>query len=79
MIREEQGCNPMSWCLPGQCESANMAQACRRSGRRSMGRALYMNAVTVNGASHNVLLLTTDNDSVYALDADTEPSFGWSA
>jgi hypothetical protein len=32
---------------------------------------LYMNALTVNGASHNVLFVATDNDSVYALDADT--------
>jgi outer membrane protein assembly factor BamB len=32
---------------------------------------LYMNALTVNGVPHNVLFVTTDNDSVYALDADT--------
>jgi len=32
---------------------------------------LYVNALTVNGAPHNVLYVATDNDSVYALDADT--------
>jgi len=32
---------------------------------------LYMNALTVNGAPHNVVFVATDNDSVYALDADT--------
>ncbi len=32
---------------------------------------LYMNALAVNGATHNVLFVATDNDSVYAIDADT--------
>ena len=32
---------------------------------------LFMNALTVNGAPHNVVFVATDNDSVYALDADT--------
>lgn len=32
---------------------------------------LYMNALTVNGAPHNVVFIATANDSVYALDADT--------
>jgi outer membrane protein assembly factor BamB len=32
---------------------------------------LYMNGLQVNGAPHNVLFVATDNDSVYALDADT--------
>jgi hypothetical protein len=31
---------------------------------------LYVNALTVNGAAHNVVFQTTANDSVYALDAD---------
>ena len=32
---------------------------------------LYMNALTVNGAPHNVVFETTSNDSVYAIDADS--------
>jgi hypothetical protein len=32
---------------------------------------LYMNGVSINGTAHNVLYVATDNDSVYALDADT--------
>jgi outer membrane protein assembly factor BamB len=32
---------------------------------------LYVNALTVNGAAHNVVFIATANDSVYALDADT--------
>jgi hypothetical protein len=31
---------------------------------------LYMSGIPVNGASHNVLYVTTENDSVYAFDAD---------
>jgi outer membrane protein assembly factor BamB len=32
---------------------------------------LYMNALTINGAPHNVVFETTSQDSVYAIDADT--------
>ncbi len=32
---------------------------------------LYMNGLTVNGATHNVLFVGTDHDTMYALDADT--------
>ena len=32
---------------------------------------LYLNSVTISGASHNALYVATDNDSVYALDADS--------
>ena len=32
---------------------------------------LYMNALNVNGAPHNVVFQTTANDSIYAIDADT--------
>ena len=32
---------------------------------------LYMNALTINGAPHNVLFVGTDHDTMYALDADT--------
>jgi hypothetical protein len=32
---------------------------------------LYMGSLTVNGAAHNVLFVVTENDSVYAFDADT--------
>jgi hypothetical protein len=32
---------------------------------------LYMNALTINGAAHNVLFVGTDKDTMYALDADT--------
>jgi len=31
---------------------------------------LYLSAVPVNGATHNVLIVVTENDSVYAFDAD---------
>ncbi len=31
---------------------------------------LYMSGIAVNGASHNVLYVATENDSVYAFDAD---------
>jgi len=32
---------------------------------------LYVPAVTINGATHNVLIITTEADSVYAFDADS--------
>jgi len=32
---------------------------------------LYTNAITINGGVHNVLYVGTDNDTMYALDADT--------
>ena len=32
---------------------------------------LYMNAITINGGVHNVVYVGTDNDTMYALDADT--------
>lgn len=32
---------------------------------------LYINALTVNGAPHNVVFIATANDSVYAFDADS--------
>lgn len=32
---------------------------------------LYMNALNINGAPHNVVFVVTANDSVYALDGDT--------
>jgi hypothetical protein len=32
---------------------------------------LYLSAVRVQGATHNVLIVATENDSVYAFDADT--------
>jgi len=32
---------------------------------------LLMSNITINGASHNVLYIATENDSVYAFDADT--------
>ena len=57
---------------PANVNSANMAQAWSAAVDGGVwAEPLYMNAVTVNGASHNVLYVTTDNDSVYALDADT--------
>lgn len=33
---------------------------------------LYMSALTINGATHNVAFVTTLNNSVYAIDADTD-------
>ncbi|HEY4904230.1 MAG TPA: Ig-like domain-containing protein [Candidatus Sulfotelmatobacter sp.] len=35
------------------------------------GQPLLMSNVTINGSSHNVLYVATENDSVYAFDADT--------
>src|ERR1700689_3537135 len=32
---------------------------------------LYVSALTISGASHNVIYTATENDSVYAFDADT--------
>ena len=32
---------------------------------------LYLSGITVNGATHNVVFVETENDSVYAFDADT--------
>ena len=32
---------------------------------------LYLSGITVNGATHNVIFVATENDSVYAFDADT--------
>ncbi|HTJ29026.1 MAG TPA: L-type lectin-domain containing protein, partial [Acidobacteriaceae bacterium] len=32
---------------------------------------LYLSGVTINGAKHNVVYVATENDSVYAFDADT--------
>ena len=32
---------------------------------------LYMSGLTVNGASHNVVFVATEHDSVFAIDADT--------
>ncbi len=33
---------------------------------------LYVGGLTVNGSTHNVLFVATENDSVYAFDADSE-------
>ena len=38
---------------------------------------LIMSGVTINGASHNVLYVATEHDSVYAFDADTGGSPLW--
>jgi hypothetical protein len=35
------------------------------------GEPLYVGSLTVNGVTHNVLFVVTENDSVYAFDADT--------
>jgi outer membrane protein assembly factor BamB len=35
------------------------------------GQPLYMNGITVGGKARNVVYVTTNNDSVYAFDADT--------
>jgi hypothetical protein len=38
------------------------------------GEPLYLSAVTIAGVSHNVLIVVTENDSVYAFDADSGAS-----
>lgn len=44
---------------------------------------LYVSGLTINGSQHNVLLVATENDSVYAFDADSNggPTLGvlWKA
>src|ERR1700685_2526666 len=32
---------------------------------------LYLSGLTINGATHNVIYVATENDSVYAFDADS--------
>jgi hypothetical protein len=39
---------------------------------------LYVQNVMINGASHNVLYVVTEHDSVYAFDAETKPDAGTS-
>ncbi len=57
---------------PANVNSASFGQAWSASVDGGVwAQPLYMNALTVNGAAHNVLFVATDNDSVYALDADT--------
>ena len=36
------------------------------------GQPLYLNAVNIGGRRHNVVYAVTENDSVYAFDADTK-------
>src|ERR1700733_3732787 len=36
---------------------------------------LYLSAVTISGGTHNVLIVATENDSVYAFDADTGAAY----
>jgi uncharacterized protein YjdB len=43
------------------------------------GSPLIMSNVTINGASHNVLYVATENDTVYAFDADTQGAPLWKA
>ena len=57
---------------PANVNAANMAQVWTATVDGGVwGQPLYMNGITINGVPHNVLYVATDNDSVYALDADT--------
>ena len=38
---------------------------------------LYMSGLTINGATHNVVFVATENDSVYAFDADNAGAALW--
>lgn len=38
------------------------------------GQPLYISAVTISGVAHNVLIVVTEHDSVFAFDADTGAS-----
>ena len=40
---------------------------------------LYVQNVTINGTSHNVLIVATETDHVYAFDADTKGAALWTA
>jgi len=40
---------------------------------------LYVPGVTINGADHNVVIIATENDSVYAYDADSSGAPLWKA
>jgi hypothetical protein len=41
------------------------------------GQPLYIPNVTISGKSHNVIYVATENDSVYAIDADTSTAPLW--
>ena len=57
---------------PANVNASNMAQAWTATVDGGVwAEPLYMNGVTINGVPHNVLYVATDNDSVYALDADS--------
>ena len=40
---------------------------------------LYVPGVTINGAVHNIVVIATENDSVYAYDADSKGAPLWKA
>ena len=40
---------------------------------------LYVPGITINGGVHNVLIIATENDSVYAYDADSSGTLLWKA
>ncbi len=57
---------------PANVNATNMAQVWTATVDGGVwAEPLYMNGVTINGVAHNVLYVATDNDSVYALDADS--------
>ena len=57
---------------PANVNAANFGQSWSSSVDGGVwAQPLYMNALTINGASHNVLFVGTDHDTMYALDADT--------
>ena len=57
---------------PANVNSSSFAQVWSASVDGGVwAQPLYMNGLTIGGSPHNVLFVTTDNDSVYAIDADT--------
>jgi len=40
---------------------------------------LYMYGLSINGSTHNVVFVATENDSVYAIDADTGTQLWWTS
>jgi uncharacterized protein YjdB len=70
---DRSGLNPTETALtPGNVNAASFGKLFSyQLDGYAYAEPLLMSNVTVNGAKHNVLYVATENDSVYAFDADT--------